>query len=823
MIFPENFEQKIDFIKIRKYLLASCYSNMGREFVEEMYFNTNFYDIQLRLKETAEFKLILDNEEEFPSNNYHDLRPSLKKIHIDGAFLEIKELIELRDVLKTIKLIIRFFNREESEVLYTNLKNISNKINTHTYITDSINIILNNKGEIKNNASPELAIIKQQLATKKNAVTKLIHSIIKKAQKDGWIDADTSLSVRDGRIVIPVQASFKRKIQGIVHDESATGKTCYIEPTPVVEMNNAISELEADERREIVKILKNITNSIRPYAYDLEENINFLGIIDFIRAKALFAQKTDAVMPIVEEQPQLYLINAKHPLLLLSFIKENKKVVPLNMKLDDKNRILLISGPNAGGKSVCLKTVGLLQYMLQCGMLISVERNSKIGVFKDIFIDIGDEQSIDNDLSTYSSHLLNMKFFTKKANENTLLLIDEFGTGTEPMIGGAIAEAVLNKLNTLMTYGVITTHYTNLKHFASSKNGIVNGAMLYDVQKLEPRFILEIGKPGNSFAFEIAYKIGLNKDIIDDAKSKIGKDYVNFDKHLREILRDKRYWEHKRENIKKIERQLESLLNKEKEELESAKLIRKEIKEKTEKETEQILLNTNKIIENTIRQIKEAQAEKNKTKKAREQLNKFKTNILNKKSTEEDKILKKIKKIKEKEVKIKNKVSAPKEHISIPTKKVEFKVGVLVKIKGQESIGEIVELNKKTVLVAFGNMLTSVNKDKLVCANKKEQKKIKLQSNDNFTRSYELNKKRINFNNTLDVRGKRVEETLQLVIKFIDEAIMVGAFEVKILHGKGNGILRQVIREYLETVNVVTDIKDEHIDFGGAGITVVSL
>jgi DNA mismatch repair protein MutS2 len=827
VIFPKNFEQKIDFIKIRKQLADFCYSNMGKELVTDMSFDTNFINIKQRLLETKEFKAILDKEEEFPSDYYHDLRQSLKKIHIDGAFLEIKEILQLRQSLKTVKAIIRFFEKKESEIEYPNLKQIVDRIKIHSYIIDSINTILNNQGEIKNSASPELASIRYELASKQTAVTKLTHKIMTQARRDGWIDADTSLSVRDGRVVIPVQASFKRKIQGIIHDESATGKTCYVEPTPVVEMNNAISELEADERREIVKILKNFTVSIKPYIYDLEENIYFLGVIDFIRAKAIFSQKIDAEMPVVEEQPQISLKKARHPLLYLSFMKDNRAVVPLDMELNNRDRILLISGPNAGGKSVCLKTIGLLQYMLQCGMLISVDAKSKVGIFKKIFIDIGDEQSIDNDLSTYSSHLLNMKFFTKNANDKTLVLIDEFGTGTEPMIGGAIAEAVLNRLNKIETYGVITTHYTNLKHFASSEKGIVNGAMLYDTQKLEPRFVLEIGKPGSSFAFEIAYKIGLNKEIIDDAKSKIGEDNVNFDKHLREILRDKRYWEHKRQNIKKIERQLEALLAKEKEELENARVIRKEIKKKTEIEVKEVLTNTNKIIENTVRKIKEAQAEKSKTKEVRKQLDKFKEEVLNNNQEEEDRILRKIKKIKEKEQKIRDRNTDNEKNTTLKKekqpKKIAFSIGMPVKMAGQTSIGEIVELSNKNAVVAFGNILTTVPVSRLEHISKQEKRSLLKTTTINYTRTYELNKRKMQFKSGLDVRGKRVDEAMQLVVEFIDEAIMVESNEVKILHGKGNGILRQVIREYLKTVDIVKSIKDEHIEFGGAGITVVEI
>jgi len=826
VIFPENFEYKIEFNKIRDYLKESCSSEIGKMLVDDMSFLTHPSAIKLRLQEANEFKQILEKGEEFPSDHYYDLRESFAKMRIVGSFLETKELFNLRRAMQTVKAVVRFFKKEEAEENYPNLKKITTKVVVHPYVIDGIDRILNNLGQIRDNASPELANIRRELGAKQSAVSKLIHRIIGQAQKDGWVDSDTNLAIRDGRTVIPVVASFKRKIPGIIHDESATGKTCYVEPTPVVEMNNAISELEAEERREIVKILKEFTDTIRPYADDLEDCLQLLGIMDFIRAKARFGQRIEASMPKVVDEPEISWINARHPLLFIALTEEKRKVVPLNLKLDKINRILLISGPNAGGKSVCLKTVGTLQYMLQCGMLIPVEQGSVAGVFENLFIDIGDEQSIENDLSTYSSHLLNMKQFTKNADSKTLILIDEFGTGTEPMLGGAIAEAVLNKINTEKTFGVITTHYTNLKHFASSQEGIVNGAMLYDIQRLEPLFVLEMGKPGSSFAFEIAYKIGLSQEIIDEAKSKVGEDHVHFDKHLREILRDKRYWERKRENIRKIERRLEDLMEKEKVELEKAQAIRKEVKEKADFEAKKLLADTNKIIENTVQQIRDAQAEKEKTKNARKELDLFKKEIQKPNSEQEARIQRKIQKLKERENKIKKPNSNKAENVEIkPMLKREniFTIGMPVKIKGQNSVGEIMELTKKNAVVAFGSMLTTIDIKKLEALDNQEKKNLQKKSGGNYKQAFDLNQRRLKFKPGLDVRGKRAEEAIQLVTDFIDEAIMVGAFEVKILHGKGNGILRQLIREYLFTVNVVTKVQDEHIEFGGAGITVVSL
>ncbi len=825
MVFPENFENKIDFIKVREYLKGYCLSDMGKKLVSGMQFLTHYEAIRLRLFETNEFKGILDKGEEFPTDYYYDLSESFAKMRVEGSFLETKELFGLRRVMQTVKAVIRFFKKPDSTEDYPNLKKISEKVIVHTYVVDGIDRILNNQGKIRDNASPELAVIRRELAAKQVAVSKLIHRIIGQAQKDGWVDADITLSVRDGRMVIPVPASFKRKIPGIIHDESATGKTCFVEPSPVVEMNNAISELEAGERREIVKILKEFTDTIRPYANDLEDCNQLLGIMDFIRAKAQFAQNIKGILPQIKNQPETLWVNARHPLLYIAFAEENRRVVPLNIKLDSKNRVLLISGPNAGGKSVCLKTVGIIQYMFQCGMLVPVEDKSTVGIYKNLFIDIGDEQSIENDLSTYSSHLLNMKYFTKNADANSLVLIDEFGTGTEPMLGGAIAEAVLNKLNKTGVFGVITTHYTNLKHFAASQQGIVNGAMLYDTQRLEPLFVLEIGKPGSSFAFEIAYKIGLPQDVIDEAKSKVGEEHVHFDKHLREILRDKRYWERKRENIRKVERRVEELMEKEKVELEKAQSIRKEVKEKTEVEAKKLLADTNKIIENTVREIKEAQAEKEKTKQARKQLNEFKEDIAKPNTEEEERILKKIKKLKERKNRIKK--EGKKEDDKVVDKiqrEKQFTIGMPVKIEGQTSIGEIMELSDKNAVVAFGNMLTTVAIGKLVGLGNQEKKELRKKAGGgSYKQAYELNQRKLRFKPGLDVRGKRADEAIQIVTEFIDEAIMVGAFEVKILHGKGNGILRQLIREYLFTVDMVSKVQDEHVEFGGAGITVVNL
>ncbi len=520
MIYPDNFEQKIDFLRIREQIKGECLGALGRWLTDQMRFMSRFADVSNRLAEVSEFMQLLQSGTQLPTDNFADLRDTTAKMRIEGSFADVDEVYNLYLSLRTSKTIAGFFGNDDNSDRYPRLGMLASHVVVHAFVIDSVERVMDRHGSIRDTATPELARIRREMREKQNAVSRLIHRIIGDAQKEGWVEPDTSLAVRDGRVVIPVQASMKRKIAGIVHDESATGKTCYIEPAPVVELNNAISELEADERREVIKILKALPAAIRPYLDGIDDALMFLGIIDFVRAKARFALQTDACIPQLSDQPEIDWNNAMHPILLQSFRDENRTLVPLNIKLNADNRILVISGPNAGGKSVCLKTVGLLQYMLQCGVPVPMQPQSRAGIFSNLFIDIGDEQSIDNDLSTYSSHLLNMKEFMRNADNRTLILIDEFGTGTEPMLGGAIAESILDRLNQQQVMGVITTHYTNLKHYAANHSGVVNGAMLYDTNRMEPMFVMEMGKPGSSFAFEIAYKTGLPQDVIDSARSK---------------------------------------------------------------------------------------------------------------------------------------------------------------------------------------------------------------------------------------------------------------------------------------------------------------
>ncbi len=824
-IYPENFETKIGFGRIRDLLKSGCLSSLGKDRVDDINFLTSFNKINFELSATDEFARLVRETDNFPTNFYFDLRESLSKIRTEGRFLEVGELFDLKRSLETITGIVRFLQNQD-ETLYPSLKKLIKRVQLFPFIKDRIEKIITQHGNIKDSASPELAQIRRQLHNKQTNVSKRLHSILKQAQRDGLVDEDASVAIRDGRPVIPVSSAVKRRLGGIVHDESATGKTAYVEPSEVVEMNNEIRELEYAEKREIVKILVEFSDDIRPYLDDLFDLYKFLGTIDFIRSKALLANRMDAIKPMIENQCQLFWEKAVHPLLKFNLQKEKREVVPLDIQLSPEKHILLISGPNAGGKSVCLKTAGLLQYMLQCGLMIPIDETSRTGIFDQLFIDIGDEQSIENDLSTYSSHLLNMKHFLKNGNERTLVLIDEFGTGTEPMLGGAIAETILDELNQKGCFGLITTHYTNLKHFASSAEGIENGAMMYDSHKMEPLFQLQIGKPGSSFAFEIARKIGLPEDILQDATEKVGKDHIHFDKHLRDIVRDKRYWESKRQRIRKVERSLDDLAERYETDLSDISKQRKKIVEEAREEAERIISEANKKVENTIREIKESQAEKEKTRAARQNLQEFKEKLEEKKSEkDEDWINRKIEKLKQKEERRNKKRPEPAEKKKVqPKEKEELAPGDNVKIEGQSTIGEIIELGPKNTIVAFGQLRTSVNRKKLQRVSKNEAKKELRGTNKTLPNVHrKLSDKKMSFKSEIDIRGQRAEEAISNIQAFIDEAIMLDVHELRILHGKGNGILKEVIRNFLKADPIVRSFRDEHVQFGGSGITIVEL
>lgn len=821
MIYPENFENKTGFDRIRKLLRESCLSPMGIEKVDNIVFSSDFNTIEKQLSETDEFQKILTFEDFFPSDNYFRISETLNKIRVEGTFPEVQEVFDLKRTLETVKSILSFFRGKEGEK-YPVLSARCGSVKTYPYVLDSIDRIIDKKGIIKDNASSRLKEIRSEISSKSIQATKRLAAILKQAQSDGIVETGTSASIRNGRGVIPVSVYDKRKIRGLIHDQSASGKTVFIEPEEIVEINNDLVELEYEERREIVRILTSFADDIRPYIDDLLESNSFLGDIDFIRAKAILGNRLGSIRPILVKSPLIAWKKAAHPLLTMAFEKiPGRKVVPLDIHLDENDRILLISGPNAGGKSVCLTTVGLIQYMLQCGLTIPVAEGTESGLFEKILIDIGDEQSIDNDLSTYSSHLINMKYFVKNGSEKTIVLIDEFGTGTEPMIGGSIAEAILGELNRKKVFGVITTHYTNLKHYASLTEGIVNGAMAFDNHLLQPLFQLNIGKPGSSFAFEIARKIGLPEEILNEAAEKAGVKNVNYDRHLKDIARDKRYWETKRQNIRQHEKRLEELIADYEKEISGAKSLRKEIISKAKTDAENLLQQSNKMIENTIRQIKESQAEKEKTKDVRRQLDEFRQNVAGETGITEIPAESKIATLNSKAKKIKQKQE--KQVVKTISPEHPLKPGDPVRMKDTLAAGEIIWIRDKIVQVETGSLRITVPEDKIERINRSELKKSIRASMPSGGNDMSIVQRNLTFKPEIDVRGVRGEEALNQVKDLIDDAIIVQHRHLRILHGKGNGILRQLIRQYLSTVDVVKSFGDEQVEFGGAGITVVEM
>lgn len=806
-----------------------CITKLAKEKLADTSFSSSFDVVSLRLELTDEMRTVLMMEDSFPDNTYVDVVDFLKKIRVEGTFLDGMELLALSKALTAARELSNFFNKREDEK-YPSLRQLSSTVAVLPAVIAKLDAVVNKFGKVKDNASPELAQVRRTISDKQRQITKRMHAILRSAQQDGIADEDAGISIRDGRMVIPVNAYSKRKLKGFVHDESATGKTVYIEPIEVVDLNNEIKELEYAERREVVKVLVAAADFLRPYLDEMLATGDYIGEIDFIRAKALFSMGLEAVKPILYDEQSIRLINARHPLLMQSLKKEGKEVVPLALELTKQKHILLISGPNAGGKSVCLKTVGLLQYMLQCGLLIPASENSEVGLFNDIFIDIGDEQSIENDLSTYSSHLLNMKNFVRYATDKSLVLIDEFGTGTEPSIGGAIAEAVLAKLTERNTFGVITTHYTNLKYYAASAPGIINGAMLFDTQRIQPLFKLEIGVPGSSFAFEIARKIGLPEEILFYASEKMGDKQVNIEKNLRNIARDRRYWEEKRQRIRLTDKRLEEVTAKYEAELKELKEQRKSIINKAKEEAARLLADTNRQIENTIREIRETQAEKERTKESRAKLERLKESLQAEvDDTNNEKIERKIQQLRDRQEKREQRKAQTKNNQQNEEQDTEIPAilepGVKVRIKGQDSAGELIKLNGNNAIVAIGSILTNIKADRLevISNNEFRQTTRNTPAPSHNVNGFNLSQRKSNFKSTIDVRGMRVEEVLPTITEFIDEALMVGTSEVRILHGKGNGILKETIRNLLKTFGGVKSCKDERVEQGGSGITVVEL
>ena len=850
MIYPDNFEDKIGFNEIRLLLKERCLSMLGKEEVDEMSFTTDCNYINSRLEELREFRRIGEEADDFPLDNFFDVRQSITRIRLEGTHLEIDELFDLKRSMETIINIIAFLSRgeeiihDEVKPAYPALYALADGIATFPELVQRIAQIIDKLGNMRDNASPELLQIRNELSRTEHSISRTLHAILRSAQSDGVVEHDVAPTLRDGRLVIPVAQGLKRKISGIVYDESASGRTVYVEPTEVVEANNRIRELENEERREIIRILRELTKKIRPHTAELLDSYRFLAKIDFIRAKAELAKLFKAFEPEVHREPFIDWIRAVHPLLQRSLERKGTGIIPLDIQLVPEKRILIISGPNAGGKSVCLKTVGLLQYMLQCGLAIPVADRSRVGIFDNIMIDIGDEQSIENDLSTYSSHLTNMKQMIRQANDSTLILIDEFGTGTEPQIGGAIAESVLKQFWQRQAWAVITTHYQNLKHFAEGHPGVVNGAMLYDRHEMRPLFQLAIGRPGSSFAIEIARKTGLPRAVIDEASEIVGTDYIQSDKYLQDIVRDKRYWEAKRQTIHSREKELERKIQQYEERISQLENSRKEILNRTKEQVQEMFRESNKRIENAIREIREKQAEKEETKRIRQQLTDYESAVITVNEPQSatqtsldnglmnpDDFKKELQRIKNRRDRHEqhkqrkaeqHKAAATSRHLTKST----IAPGATVKMKGLDSIGRVEHIDGNQATVIFGSVRTRVQLARLENADTSTVEKQKKQFQAfNYSRETRetIDQHRKHFKSELDVRGERTEEALTQVQYFIDDAILVGVSQVRILHGKGNGILRQMIRQYLSTLSNVRSFHDEHVQFGGSGITIVEL
>lgn len=794
MLYPANLEQKINFVKIKELLKAECTSSLGQGYVESMSFSTDFSLVQRLLDQTEEFRQLLIAGESFPTSHFTNLNPYLEKAKLEGAFLEQGEFQEVKLALQTLKSCITFFQKFGDP--YPSLKSLLGLLmDLDLKLLQVIDQVLDQKGKLRSNASKELQLIRSQLLYEEGRLRKVMERIFKEARAKGLMPEDAAMTIRGGRMVIPIAAENKRKLRGFIHDESATGQTVFMEPEEALDINNEIRDLEYMEKREIIRILTRLTDHLRPNIPALRKATNFLGILDFVRAKARFALKTESHKPILTQERTLQWSQARHPILEISLKAQGKQVVPLNLKLDHQKRLLLISGPNAGGKSVALKTVALLQYMLQCGLLLPVHPDSKSSLFDHLFIDIGDEQSLENDLSTYSSHLMSMKHFTQFANKKTILFIDEFGTGTEPQFGGAIAESILLVLAKLGAYGVITTHYGNLKQLAEKQQGLVNGAMRYDVEKLEPRYQLEIGKPGSSFALEIASKIGLSKEIVAYAKEQIGEERVRYDRLLTRLENEKNQYAHLLREVKEKDRLLEIKLKEYGQLKDALEQTKKQYLQEAKVEAKSLLDQANKKIESVIREIKEGKAEKEVTKSLRKELDVFKEEVSPEKVIVQD--------------------------TEIQVVEGQIQAGDWVRLKDNGAIGEVLLLKSKAAELLIGDLKSTVKVSRLEKIAKSTAKK-ELKSMEKRG-SYQTTSKMMDYSPNLDLRGRRGEEVLPLIQTFIDEGFMLGIKNLRIVHGKGDGILREVTRNLLRTMSQVGKLEDEHADRGGAGVTLITL
>ncbi|MDE6301038.1 MAG: Smr/MutS family protein [Muribaculaceae bacterium] len=820
MIYPENFEIKIGFDAVRRMVAEKCESDLGRRRVDAMEFSDDYALVSERVGRVAEFKTIIGSGDDFPSGGIRDLTVRLKAIRPEGTYLTASELLDLSVSLQTMAAISNFFSSrftDEGTTPYPLLSDAASRLGVFPALCTLIGRVVDRWGGVKDNASPELADIRSRLSRMSGTIASVMRRVIANAVRDGYLEPDTTPGMRDGRLVIPVAPMNKRRISGIVHDESASGKTVFIEPAEVVEVNNRLRELQIEEQREVTRILISVASDLRPHLDDMLSSFDILGLFDFIRAKALWAVDAGGNLPHLSREPEMEWYHACHPVLQRSLARHGKEIVPLDIRLTPKERILVISGPNAGGKSVTLKTVGIVQYMLQCGLLPPVYENSHMGVFRSIFIDIGDDQSLEDDLSTYSSHLRNMKRLLASGDSRTLMLIDEFGSGTEPQIGGAIAQALLAEFNAKGMWGVVTTHFQNLKKFAEETAGLVNGSMLYDRREMRPMFALAIGNPGSSFAIEIARKIGLPESIISAAGEIVGSDYVNLDKYLLDIARDRRYWENKRQQIRQKEKRIDDALERYEDAAETLRRQRREIIEDARREASKILDGSNAAIERTIHDIRQAQAEREQTLEARRRLREQKEALASGTADiSEPAALARAPKSK------KHRQSLPDKQKDADTRPIA--AGDYVLLDGAGTPGVVEEIRQKDAVVIFGHLRTSVKLSRLSRTMKRPSSgAAKSPALVTAATSEASRERQLNFKQEIDVRGMRVDEAIQAVTYFIDDAIQFNASRVRILHGTGTGALRQYIRQYLDTVGPVRRYADEDVRFGGAGITVVEL
>ena len=825
VIYPANFEDKIGFSKIREQCVALCTMQHARDLFAREGFTANEKELKRRHDLAEEMRQILLSEREAPTDEFYDIADIVEKVKVEGTFLEIAEVVQLGKALISAGDFVQFLHKSSAE-RYPALVQLAKPVKALWNIVADIRRIIDDKGVVRDGASEELRQIRQQIRRHEGQVSKRLQAILQSAKSSGIVESDASISIREGRAVIPVTAANKRKLNGFIHDESATGKTFYVEPAEVVELNNMLRELEYEERREIVRILTAFTDVVRLDIADVERTEEFMAVVDMVRAKARWAIENGAGRPIVSEGDRLMLQTAKHPLLAQSLKRQKRTIIPLDAELDRERRILVISGPNAGGKSVCLKTIGLLQYMFQCGYPITASEVSELPLFNKIYINIGDEQSIDNDLSTYSSHLLNMKAMVAGADNRTMVLIDEFGSGTEPVIGSAIAEAILEKLVESGCYGVITTHYSNIKYYASNHEGVTNGAMMFDVQNIRPLFRLECGKPGSSFAIEIARKIGLPEDIIALAKEKAGSEHIDLEKQLREVARDKHYWAQKRERIRQTDRKVEEMEQVLSEKLSNIREERNRIIHEAKAQAKELVAEANRQIENTIKGIREAQAEKEQTKLLRREFEEFREEIEADKSGDNERIEREMERLRRRQQRReerKNNPAEQKQEVTQPIKKVlPLEVGAKVRMFGQNGVGVVKEIRGKRAQVAFGAILTTVETARLEVISSAEFKRMTRPETPRTIISADISQRRLNFRSQIDIRGERVVEALEQVQSLVDDALMVGVSSVTILHGKGTGALKEEVRRYLRSLPQVASAVDDHPDRGGSGITIVT-